>query len=76
MTEIYVTIEDGADAQLISRIFENVKGVVKTVINNNYKKSETLESDKWLETLHNIKKSVDPSVIDWNDERTKYIMSK
>lgn len=34
------------------------------------------ENSKLLDTLHSIKDSIDPSVIDLSDPRTKYIMSK
>ena len=51
---------------------ENMKGVLKASI-----KRETKDKkEDWLDKLHSIKDAIDPSLIDMNDERTRYIMGK
>lgn len=77
MTQIIVTLENGADSNLLRRMIENMKGVVDTSIKKQH--TETLsssKSDAWVEKLHSIKRSIDPSLIDMEDDRTNYIMSK
>lgn len=78
MTQIIVTLENNADTSLLQRMIENMKGVISTKLRQKKNSSEVTPSveDKWIESLHEIKDAIDPSVIDMNDERTKYIMSK
>lgn len=42
----------------------------------NYYKTEHEEAEEWLNNLHEIKRSINPDLIDMDDERTRYIMSK
>ncbi|MDE7153865.1 MAG: hypothetical protein K2O00_05415 [Muribaculaceae bacterium] len=75
MTQIVVTLASNADENLLRRMIENMKGVVKTSL----KHAEMQEADAeptLLDSLHAIKNSIDPSVIDLSDSRTNYIMSK
>lgn len=79
MTQIVVSLENGADTSLLQRMIENMKGVLKTSIITKRTASEHEESEQseaWINAVHSIKKSIDPSLIDINDERTRYIMSK
>lgn len=80
MTQITVTLENGADANLINKIFQNVKGVLKTHINEKkdkvFTRSKDKEAEEWINNLHDLVKRVDKSVIDMNDDRTRYILSK
>lgn len=76
MTQIVVTLENGADSTLLRRMIENMKGVLRTRIEKPADRANPSESDAWLEKLHSIKRSIDPTVIDMDDERTKYLMSK
>ncbi|MCH5239962.1 MAG: hypothetical protein J1F38_07045 [Muribaculaceae bacterium] len=77
MTQIIVTLEPGADTFFLKRVIDNMKGVFKTSVEEN-SKSVTNEnkSSEWLEKLHQIKRDINPDVIDMNDERTRYLMSK
>ena len=75
MTQIVVTLENNADENLLRRMIENMKGVVKTSLKHSSTK-HTKETSDFMESLHAIKKSIDPSVIDMSDPRTRYIMSK
>lgn len=76
MTQIVVTLENGADSNFIRRMIENMKGVLNTSVHRHSSVSTENETDEWLNTLHGIKQDIDPSVIDMDDERTRYIMSK
>lgn len=92
MTQLTVTIKDGVDSNFIRRIIENLKGVVKVSYANkaqkdnivNYSDSTTLanddsadeEVDEWINKMTRLSNSIDPSIVDMNDERTRYLMSK
>ena len=74
MTQIVVTPDKGADENLLRRMIENMKGVVKTTLTRQHDNKK--EESEWLDSLHALKNSINPSVIDTSDPRTKYIMSK
>ncbi|MDE6051463.1 MAG: hypothetical protein K2G08_07235 [Paramuribaculum sp.] len=76
MTQIVVTLENNADENFLRRMIENMKGVVKTSLRHNPAVQDREDESQFLSTLHNIKREIDPSVIDMSDPRTKYIMSK
>lgn len=73
MTQILVTIDNNADASLLRRMIENLKGVIATSVQS-IKKTD--DAEEWISNLHDIKRKINPDLIDMNDERTKYIMSK
>ena len=73
MTQILVTIDNNADASLLRRMIENMKGVIATSVQS-IKKTD--DAEEWINNLHAIKSKINPDLIDMNDERTKYIMSK
>lgn len=75
MTQIIVTLENNADESFIRRMIENMKGVLKTSLTHR-KEDVIVENSQWLESLHEIKDSIDSSIIDMSDPRTNYIMSK
>ena len=78
MKQIVVTLENGADVSLITRILKNIKGVVRTSMRdyNEDRVQEDSETTEWIKKMKALSKSVNPSVIDMEDERTKYLMSK
>ncbi|MBD5277737.1 MAG: hypothetical protein HDS32_00615 [Bacteroides sp.] len=75
MTQILVTLDNNADASLLRRMIENMKGVIATSMQS-MKKADEEDPEEWISKLHDIKRSINPDLIDMNDERTKYIMSK
>lgn len=75
MTQIVVTLDNNADENFLRRMIENMKGVVKTSLTHTHTHGEKGNS-KMLDSLHAIKRAVDPCVIDLSDPRTQYIMSK
>lgn len=76
MTQIVVTLDNNADEIFLRRMIENMKGVVKTSLKYSSAKQDNSEDSKFIESLHEIKKLIDPSVIDLSDPRTNHIMSK
>lgn len=78
MNQILVTLEQGADRFFLRKMIENMKGVLRTSIAPavEEEKAEKKDDRDWLENLHRLKEEIDPSVIDMDDERTRYIMSK
>lgn len=75
MTQILVTLDNTADTSLLRRMIENMKGVIETSVQS-IKKSDYDNPDEWIRNLHAIKNSINPDLIDMDDERTRYIMSK
>lgn len=74
MTQIIVTLESSANSSLIQKMIENMKGVFKVSVKID--DSNENISDEWVNQVKELSNSVDPSIIDMDDERTRYIMSK
>ncbi len=75
-TEIIVTLENGADINLVSSIIENIKGVLKASIKKEIGIQNDNQHEEWMRKINELSNSVDPSLIDLSDEKTRYIMSK
>lgn len=75
-SEIIVTLENGADINLVSSIIENIKGVLKASIKKENQVQKENSHEVWMRKIKELSNSVDPSLIDMTDERTRYIMSK
>ena len=75
-TEIIVTLETGADINLISQIIENIKGVLKASVQKETTYEDALRHEEWMRKINELSNRVDPAIIDLSDERTRYIMSK
>lgn len=82
MTQIIVTLEPSADTTLLRRMIDNMKGVFKTALNetansDEFVENETSDNEKdWIKKMEYLSNNIDHSIIDMDDERTKYIMSK
>lgn len=74
MTQIIVTLENGANTPLLQRMIENMKGVVKTSISITQPK--VAEKDDWVNKITALSESINLSMIDIDDERTQYILDK
>lgn len=77
MTQLVVTLENGADSSFLSKIIENLKGVIgvsSQVINT--ANSQDRKTEEWIKKMRSLSKKIDKSVIDSSDERTQYILSK
>lgn len=75
MTQIVVTLDKDADSKLLRKMIENMKGVLKASIKRETKHEDS-EADAWISKMKSLSNSIDPSIIDMNDERTRYIMGK
>ena len=76
MTQILVTLDNGADADLLQRMIQNMKGVLNTTLSRTPFVKKEEEEDGWFDKLESLRRGFDPSYIDMDDERTRYIMSK
>ncbi len=76
MTEIIVTLENGADSTMLSKMIENMKGVLKASVRRNVRNDKKERTEEWIRKMTQLSNSVDSSMIDMSDERTRYIMSK
>lgn len=75
MTQIVVTLENGADSSLLQRMIENMKGVLSVSVQTKSANRDKA-TDEWIRKMKSLSDNVDSSVIDMNDSRTRYIMSK
>ena len=80
MTQIVVTLEKGADSSLLQRMIENMTRVLKATVRakESKKENETIseETQEWIDRMRNLSNSINLSMIDMDDERTRYIMLK
>ena len=77
MTQILVTLENGADSTLLQRMIENMKGVLKASVQSNVQsRNAGTHSKEWIRKMMELSNSIDTSVVDMDDERTRYLMSK
>ena len=77
MTQILVTLENGADSTLLQRMIENMKGVLKASVQSNVQsRNDGTDSKEWVRKMMELSNSIDTSVVDMDDERTRYLMSK
>ena len=76
MIQIVVTLENGADSMFLQRMIENMKGVLRTSVQQRPAVTPSNSRDEWINKMRELGKSVDSSILDMNDERTRYIMSK
>ena len=74
MTQIIVTLENGANTPLLQHMIENMKGVVKTSISITQPK--VIEKADWVDKITALSESINLSMIDVDDERTQYILDK
>ena len=71
-----VWLDNDANPAVIKKVLQNMKGVMKVSLRKEKNKKEEVKAREWINELHRLVENVDRSVIDMNDERTHYIMSK
>ena len=76
MTQMTVWLDNDANPAVIKKVLQNMKGVMKVSLRKGKNKKEEVKAQEWINELHRLVDNVDRSVIDMNDERTRYIMSK
>lgn len=75
MTQIVVTLEKGADENLLRNMIENMKGVLRTKVTTK-NAAKVSATDEWIHKMKKLSDGIDSSCIDMSDERTRYIMTK
>ena len=76
MTQIVVTLENGANSTLLSRMIENMRGVLKVSVSQQSDLTLAEDRQDWINKMKQFSDSFDSSVIDSDDERAQYILSK
>ena len=76
MREMIVSLSPGVDENLLKNFLENVKGVWKITFREVPDKKPIDKTEIWINNLRSIRDDIDHSLIDMDDERTKYLLSK
>lgn len=78
MTQIVVTLENGADSSLLQRMIENMKGVLSASVRTKPSDNAVFNDNnaERIAKMKNLSNRIDSSVVDMSDDRTRYIMSK
>lgn len=84
MEQFIVNIEPGADKTFLRKMIQNIKGVSEVILKketDNLKPSKVSKktdrkTEEWIKKMRYLSNSIDSSVIDMNDEKTRYLMSK
>ena len=78
MTQIIatLTLDENANPSIIQELLENMKGVIQVSFKKQaiVSESKNEEAEEWIKKLHRLQQNIDRSLIDMNDERTRYIM--
>ena len=84
MDQFIVTLEPGADKALLRKMIKNFKGIGEVILKRDSSpkpKTKTKSSKKvdktteaWIKEMRDLSNSFDSSVVDLNDERTRYIL--
>lgn len=76
MTQIVVTLEEGTDLNIIRSAINLIRGVKDTMITHVESKSTLSKTEKRLKAFDRLAGSVSMDMIDTDDPRTKYLLSK
>ena len=76
MNVIQVNVDENADVGFLRKMIENIKGVITTTYVKPVSPTSSSEVEEWINNLHSLQADIDPSLIDMDDERTRYILSK
>ena len=76
MTQIVVTLEEGSNLSIIRSAINLIKGVKETMVTHVDSKQNINRTEKRLQAFDRLAGSISKEMIDMNDPRTKYILSK
>lgn len=76
MTQIIVTLEEGTNLSIIDNAIKLIKGVKSTLVTHMESENHHQLSKKRLETFDRLAGSVSSNMVDMDDDRTKYLLSK
>ena len=76
MTQIVVTLEEGSNSSIIRSAINLIKGVKATMITHVEPKPALTKTEKRLQAFDKLAGSISLDMIDSDDPRTKYLLSK
>ena len=76
MTQIVVTLEEGSNLSIIRSAINLIKGVKETMVTHVDSKQNISRTEKRLQAFDRLAGSISKEMIDMDDPRTKYILSK
>lgn len=76
MTQIVVTLEEGSNLNIIRNAINLIRGVKNTMVKHIDAQSNSSKIDKRLKAFDKLAGSVSLDMIDTDDPRTKYLLSK
>ena len=76
MTQIVVTLEDDSNTNIIRNAIDLIKGVKNTIITHVEPKKGSTKVTQRLQAFDRLAGSVYMNMIDTEDPRTKYLLSK
>lgn len=76
MTQIVVTLEDGSNLKIIQNAINLIRGVKDTMVTYVEAKPTSDKVDKRLRAFDKLAGSVSMDMVDIEDPRTKYLLSK
>ncbi len=76
MPQIVVTLEDGSNLNIIRNAINLIRGVKNTVVTHVENKVTDNISKKRLQTFDKLAGSVSLDMVDTEDPRTKYLLSR
>lgn len=76
MTQIVVTLEDDSNTNIIRNAIDLIKGVKNTIITHVEPKKGSTKVTQRLQAFDRLAGSVSMNMIDTEDPRTKYLLSK
>ena len=76
MTQIVVTLEDDSNTNIIRNAIDLIKGVKNTIITHVEPKKGSTKVTQRLQAFDRLAGRVSMNMIDTEDPRTKYLLSK
>lgn len=76
MTQIVVTLEEGSNSNIIRSAIGLIRGVKDAIITHSEPKKISAKVDRRLQAFDKLAGSVSMELIDTEDPRTKYLLSK
>lgn len=76
MTQIVVTLEEGSNLNIIRSAINLMRGVKNTIVTYSEPTSTSNKIDKRLKAFDKLSGSISMDMIDTEDPRTKYLLSK
>ncbi len=76
MTQIVVTLEEGSNLNIIQSAINLIRGVKDTMVTHVDAKPASSKAEKRLKAFDKLAGSVSMDMVDVDDPRTKYLLSK